>query len=317
MAVFTKLNRDEINNFISGYDLGNLDTFSEIVEGIENTNYKVVCNGVPYILTIFERRVNNEDLPFFIELKIFLNKNNFKCPQPIKNRKGEIINSLKNKKAVITSFIEGKKIQAPNKNDCYEIGKIVGQLHHCSSNFNKKRYNSLNISELRNIFNKCKNENNEEFNEIYDTLDIEIKFLEKAWPINLPSGIIHADLFRDNVFFDKGQITGVIDFYFSCNHYFLYDLSIVINDWCFENNGGSFNKDLFDSVMRGYNLSRNLEKSEIEAFNLILRVAAVRILVTRLHDCIFHPNDAVVVKKDPYQYLNILQWHHLNKVLEL
>ena len=152
------------------------------------------------------------------------------------------------------------------------------------------------------------------FNEVYNTLDIEIKFLEKAWPKNLPSGIIHADLFRDNVFFDKGQITGVIDFYFSCYHFFLYDLSIVINDWCFENNGSSFNKDLFNSVIQGYNLSRNLEKSEIEAFNLILRVAAVRILVTRLHDFIFHPNDAVVVKKDPYQYLNILHWHQLNKV---
>ena len=314
MAVFTKLNRDEINNFISGYDLGNVDTYSEIVEGIENTNYKVVCNGVPYILTIFEKRVNDEDLPFFIELKIFLNKNNFKCPQPIKNKKGEIINSIKSKKAVIISFIKGKKINVPNKNNCYEIGKIVGQLHHCSSNFNKKRYNSLNFSELRKIFNKCKNENNEDLNEIYNTLDNEIKFLEKVWPKNLPSGIIHADLFRDNVFFDKGQITGVIDFYFSCYHFFLYDLSIVINDWCFENNGSSFNKDLFNSVIQGYNLSRNLEKSEIEAFNLILRVAAVRILVTRLHDFIFHPNDAVVVKKDPYQYLNILNWHQLNKV---
>ena len=115
-------------------------------------------------------------------------------------------------------------------------------------------------------------------------------------------------------FFDKGKITGVIDFYFSCYHFFLYDLSIIINDWCFENNGNSFNKDLFNSVIQGYNLSRNLEKSEFEAFNLILRVAAVRILVTRLHDFIFHPNDAVVVKKDPYQYLNILNWHQLNKV---
>ena len=143
MAVFTKLSKTEIENYLGLYDIGSLNQYSEIVEGIENTNYKIICNGTPYILTIFEKRVNEDDLPFFINLKLYLNQNNFKCPRPIQNRNGEIINSIKNKKAVIISFIEGNKIDKPNINECNEIGKMLGNLHNLTINFNESRQNSL------------------------------------------------------------------------------------------------------------------------------------------------------------------------------
>ena len=154
MAVFTKLDQIQIAEFVDTYNIGKLNEYFEIIEGIENTNYKIICNGKPYILTIFEKRVNEKDLPFFMDLKLYLNNHNFKCPQPIKNKNEEIINSIKDKKAVIISFIDGKKVELPNKNECYEVGKMIGNLHDLSKNFMKKRENSLNIKELKKIFIK-------------------------------------------------------------------------------------------------------------------------------------------------------------------
>ena len=317
MAVFTKLSKTEIEKYLGLYDIGNLDHHSEIIEGIENTNYKIICNGTPYILTIFEKRVNENDLPFFINLKLYLNQNNFKCPKPIQNRKGEIINSIKNKKSVIISFIEGNKIDEPNINECSEVGKMVGNLHNLTLNFNQSRENSLDVKEWKNLLTKCIKIEDKKFNILCQELENEIDFLEGSWPKNIPSGVVHADLFKDNIFFKDEKITGVIDFYFSCYHFFLYDISIVINDWCFEKNGKIFRNEYFEAILSGYNKYKKLSEQELESFNIMLRVAAVRILVTRLHDYIFHPEDAIVIKKDPYQYYNILKWHQNNNVMKV
>jgi len=317
MAVFTKLSKTEIENYLGLYDIGSLNQYSEIVEGIENTNYKIICNGTPYILTIFEKRVNEDDLPFFINLKLYLNQNNFKCPRPIQNRNGEIINSIKNKKAVIISFIEGNKIDKPNINECNEIGKMLGNLHNLTINFNESRQNSLDIKEWKNLLSKCTKNEDKKFDIILKEVENEIDFLESVWPKNIPSGVVHADLFKDNVFFKDEKITGVIDFYFSCYHFFLYDISIVINDWCFDSNGKIFNYEYYKAILNGYNEHKKITQQEIDSFNIILRSAAVRILVTRLHDYIFHPKDAIVLKKDPYQYYNILKWHQNNNVMKV
>ena len=317
MAVFTKLEEEEIKNFISIYNIGNLDKYDEIVDGIENTNYKIICNGKKYILTIFEKRVDEEDLPFFIDLKLYLSANNFKCPEPIKNKAGGIINTLKDKKAIIISFIEGSKINIPTSKQCEEVGKMLGDLHNLTANFKQKRENSLGIDEWKKLFSKCENHQEKKFDELIFDLKNEIIFLEKVWPINLPSGIIHADLFKDNIFFKEDEITGVIDFYFSCYHFFLYDIAIVINDWCFLENGKVFKYEFLNAIIRGYKSKRNIEVEEIDLINIVLRAATVRILVTRLHDYIFHPKDAIVIKKDPYQYYDILKWHQNNKLLNI
>ncbi len=314
MAVFTKLNKSEIDNFLKTYDIGELDNYTEIIEGIENTNYKIICDSVPYILTIFEKRVRDEDLPFFINLKLYLSENNFKCPIPIKNKDGIIINTLKNKKAIVISFIEGKKISQPDIEECKEIGQIVGDLHNLTKNFKFKRENSLGTEEWKNIFNKCEHNAEKQFHEIIIALKNEINFLEKSLPKNLPSGIIHADLFKDNIFFKEKKIVGVIDFYFSCYHFFLYDIAIIINDWCFDENGKEFNQECLNSIIKGYNVKRNFTIEEKNTLNIVLRAATVRILITRLHDYIFHPKDAFVVKKDPFQYYNILKWHQNNNI---
>ena len=317
MAVFTKLNKEEIQEFLNIYKIGNLENYNEILDGIENTNYKIFCDGIPYVLTIFEKRVKEEDLPFFMELKLYLNNNNFKCPQPIKNKEGRIINSIKNKSAVIITFIEGKKIDTPNISNCVEIGKMIGNLHNLTTKFSKKRKNSLDIQEWKSLFKKCEAKNDKEFDPILINLKKEIDFIEKSWPKNLPSGVVHADLFKDNIFFEKEKISGVIDFYFSCNHFFLYDICIVINDWCFDKNGKTFNKTFFKIIIEEYNKKRILRLEELKTFNIILRAAAVRILITRLHDYIFHPKDAIAIKKNPYQYYNILKWHQNNISIKL
>ncbi len=317
MAVFTKLNKNEIKDFVNLYNIGDLDNFNEILEGIENTNYKLICNGIPYILTVFEKRVKEEDLPFFMNLKLYLNNNNFKCPEPIKSKEGIIINSIKDKKAVIISFIDGKKVNMPTINECNEVGIMVSNLHNLTSRFNEKRENSLGIAEWKKLYKKCQSESIDEFKILLNVLNDEINFIEKSWPTSLPSGIIHADLFKDNIFFKNERIAGVIDFYFSCNHFFLYDICIVVNDWCFKENGKVFDYKLFQSLINGYYSKRKLTDKELDFFNILLRAASVRILITRLHDYIFHPEDAIVLKKDPYQYYNILKWHQNNKKLKI
>ena len=252
-----------------------------------------------------------------MDLKIYLNQNNFFCPKPITDNSGNIINSIQNKKAVIISYIEGNKKSSSGKEECKEIGKMLGKFHNITHNFNKKRINTLGLNEWKQIFTKCKNEDKKKFKEIYDNLEKELIFIENNWPINLPKGIIHADLFKDNIFFLDNKISGVIDFYFSCYDFYLYDISIVINEWCFEKKEKLFNKNFFDAFISNYNSQRKLLEEEISSFNILLRAAAVRILVTRLHDFIFHPNDAVVIKKDPIEYFKILRWHQENSVFQL
>ena len=317
MAVFTKLKEKEIKEFISAYPLGNLDQYIEILEGVENTNYKIICNDIPYILTIFEKRVKENDLPFFINLKFYLNENNFNCPTPIKDLNGNVINTIQNKKAVIISFIEGKKLIKPNLNHCEEMGKIIGKFHNLTLNFKEKRGNSLDIKELKRIYEKCENNNLNNFKEIIKDIKKEIEYVEKFWPTNLPSGIIHGDLFKDNIFFKNNKISGVIDFYFSCYHFYIYDLAILINDWCFDIEESNFNELFYREILKGYNSKRKLQDNELSSFNILLRAAAIRILITRLHDDIFHTSDAIVVKKDPHQYYKILKWHQRNSVNDL
>ncbi|MAV63707.1 MAG: homoserine kinase [Candidatus Marinimicrobia bacterium] len=316
MAVYTKLSKKEIELFLQNYSIGTLNYFEEIVEGIENSNFKIVCNNMPYILTIFEKRVNEKDLPFFVDLKFYLNDNKFLCPRPVNDIKGNTINEIKSKKAIIVTFLDGEKIYYPTPDHCEKIGKVTADLHLISSNFQIKRKNSLGLDEWKKIFEKCKTKKIEKFINIFEYLENEMILLETNWPNQLPSGIIHADLFKDNVFFKNNHVSGIIDFYFSCFDFFIYDLAIIINDWCFDKKEKKLNKNLFKSFISGYLSKRKINNEELNSLNILCRAAAVRILVTRLHDYIFHPNNAIVVKKDPFEYYNILKWHKENNLLQ-
>ena len=316
MAIFTKLIKDDVENFLKDYSIGNLLSFEGIVDGIENTNYKITTSSHNYILTIFEKRVNPKELPFFMNLQKDLVAHGFDCPLPIENNNGSTINIIKGKSAVIISFLDGKKLDSIKPINCREVGSIIARFTNITKSSKLKRENSLGLKSWKNIFEKCKRNHNKSYYEYFETLERELSFLKNNWPVNLPKAIIHADLFADNIFFIENKISGVIDFYFSCEDFIAYELALAINAWCFDLNEGFQSKN-YASLFKGFNEHATLNKGELNAMNILLRGAAVRILVTRLHDKIYHPSDAIVIPKDPEEYLYILKWHQENTKINL
>ena len=313
MAVYTSVKKSEIETYLMDYDIDKLVFFEGIVDGIENTNFKIVTQKGEYILTLFEKRVDPNDLPFFMNLQKHLSNNGFNCPLPIENTDKVVINSLCNKKSIIISFLRGKKINKPNKNHCFELGKMISNFQIITKTFKETRKNSLNVEKWISIYKKCLKAKNNDYMDLYNGIDNELVYLEKKWPKNLPSGIIHADIFQDNVFFDKENFSGLIDFYFSCNDFYAYELAITTNAWCFDSKN-NFNINNFYSILDGYKINSVFSEDEKNHFNTLLRGAAMRILITRLHDQIFHPDGAMVVPKDPIEYFKILKWHQNNSV---
>ena len=315
MAVFTKLEKNEIEDFLKDYSIGNLISFEGIIKGTENTNYKIITSKNKYILTILEKRVQPEDLPFFMDLQNELAAHGFDCPLPVKNNKKSIINKLKDKNAVIITFLQGENLTNVMPEHCHELGLKIAQFTNITKNLNLSRPNSVGYKTWVSIYENFKNINNESYQEYFQILSKELIFLKNNWPINLPTAIIHADLFIDNILFIKNKISGIIDFYFSCNDFIAYELALTINAWCF-NDDLTFNYKNYNSLMMGFENISSLNIEEKASMNVLLRGAAVRILVTRLYDKIFHPDDALVKLKDPQEYLNILKWHQQNTQID-
>lgn len=316
MAVFTELNKQDIEDFLKDFTIGDLISFEGIVKGTENSNFKIITTKNKYILTILEKRVVEEDLPFFMTLQNKLIEHGFNCPKPIKNNKNLVINKLKNKYAVIISFLDGENLSTIMPENCYELGSKIAEFTNITKKLKLLRANSLNYDSWVKIFESFKNINDNSYEEYFAVLNEELIFLKNNWPNNLPTAIIHADLFVDNVLFQNNKISGIIDFYFSCNDFIAYELALTANDWCF-NKDGTFNLDNFNSLIMGYNNITTLNSEEKASMNVLFRGAAVRILVTRLYDKIFHPNEGLNELKDPEEYLKILKWHQKNKDLVL
>ena len=315
MAVYSTIEERELKTFLKEYDVGNLTKYDGILEGIENTNYKISTSKKNYILTIFEKRVSAKDLPFFINLKNHLVKKKFSCPKPISNKKNITLSILKNKPCLLVSFLEGSKVKNVTNNHCEQVGEILCKLHIESGDFGEKRVNGMGLKEWENIFNKCSNLNNTNYNEFLRKIEKELIFLKANWPQKLPKGIIHADVFQDNVFFNNNKFSGLIDFYFSCNDFLSYDIALTINAWCFNNNG-TINKEKFRSLIKGYENLRILEEREKKNLSILLRGSALRILLTRFHDSIFHAEGAYVKPKNPKEFENILNFHQNNNIIK-
>tara|TARA_B110000438_G_C15791794_1_gene641022 strand:- start:367 stop:1323 length:957 start_codon:yes stop_codon:yes gene_type:complete len=313
MAVYSPITKIELESFLKQYSIGSLITFEGILEGIENTNYKIKTSNNMYILTIFEKRVNPDDLPFFINLKNHLSKKKFECPKPISNKEGKYINFIKNKYCIITSFLDGKKTSAVKNDHCKQVGEMLALFHQKSKDFKETRNNTMNQKQWKNLFLKSKKVPNNKFHEIMSNIENELIYLKKIWPKNLPKGIIHADVFQDNVFFKKNKISGLIDFYFSCNDFFAYDLALTINAWCFDNQF-NFEEKKFLHLIKGYESLRKLELIEKKNLSTLLRGGAIRILLTRIHDLLHHPDGAYVEPKDPKEFIYILQFHQNNNL---
>jgi len=234
MAVYTKLSESKLKEFFSKYNLGKLLNYSEIKEGIENTNYFIQTEKGKFILTLYEKRVEEKDLPFFISLMKNLFDKKFPSPEPIINKNGNYISEISEKKAAVVSFLEGKSKKILNPNDCYEVGINTAKLHLITKNLTGKRENKLSINSWRQIYNNVKKDCSKIHLKLPEVIEKNLDIIEKKWPKNIPSGIIHADLFSDNIFFKENKVSGIIDYYFSCYDFYAFDIAICLNALCFE-----------------------------------------------------------------------------------
>ena len=311
MAVYTKLNQNKIEEILLSYNLGKLDSFKGIEEGIENTNYFLSINKKKFILTIYEKRVKSKDLPFFSNVMSSLNKSDFKCPAPISNNNNSTVTDFKGKKLMIVSFLEGKAKRNLSPVNCRAIGAETAKMHNLTSNFNLKRQNDLSIKSWRSLFDSVKDQCTKIHKDLPTLIEENLVDVEKNWPSDLPKGIIHADLFHDNIFFDKDNFSGIIDFYFSCEDFFAFEIAICFNALCFDGakDNLSFNVTKAKNFIDGYSSIRKLSELERQSIKVLSQGAALRFLLTRVFDALNTVEGAIVKVKDPMEYLKRLEFH--------
>jgi homoserine kinase type II len=308
MAVYTKLEHQEVRQFLEQYNINNFKDYKGITEGVENTNYLIKTSEQDYILTIYEKRVDENDLPFFIKLLSYLSENKFPCPKPIANKNNEKINRIKNKNAALVTFLNGQSKNKITSEECFEIGKITAQLHEITKKFDINRKNNLSIENWESIFEKTIKQKIDLDESIIKKTKNYLNFLKDKWPKNLPQGIIHADLFPDNIFFANNKVSGIIDFYFACNDFFAYEIAICINSLCFDNNS-TFNMTKAKNLIDGYTSIRTLSEDEKKYLPILSMGAAMRFFLTRLYDFYHTDNKADVKIKDPFEYLKKIEFH--------
>ena len=308
MAVYTEVSDQELTTFLRGYDIGRAVSLKGIAEGVENSNYLLRTDQDSFILTLYEKRVAPEDLPYFLGLMDHLAAEGITCPTPIHGRDGEALRGLCGRPAAIISFLEGLWSRRIETLHCALLGEAMAKMHLAGNSFAMKRENSLSVAGWHSLFESCRKRAHEIQDGLEGIMEEELARLEESWPVDLPTGIIHADLFPDNVFFLDDGLSGLIDFYFACNDFLVYDLAICLNAWCFEEDS-SFNVTKARRLLDGYNGVRPLEKREIEALPLLARGSAMRFLLTRLYDWLHHPEGAMVSPKNPREYLSKLRFH--------
>ena len=308
MAVYTDVSDEELEAFVATYDIGEVQSCKGIAEGVENSNYLLQTDRGNYILTLYEKRVDPKDLPFFLGLMDHLATQNFPCPTPIHDRDGKALRKLCGRPAALTSFLSGLWPKRVDPDHCKGVGGIAAKMHLAAEGFEPTRKNGLDRAGWQELFTQTKERANEIQTGLATKIETELAFLEENWPNALPSGIIHADLFPDNVFFHQSDLSGVIDFYFACNGSFAYEIAICLNAWCFEDDS-SFNGTKARNLIEGYTAIRALDPAEIAALPLLARGSALRFLLTRLYDLLNHREGALVNPKDPLEYLKKLQFH--------
>ena len=308
MAVYTDVPAEELTLFLCDYDLGELLAYKGIAEGVENSNFLVHTGRGYFILTLYEKRVAPGDLPFFLGLMEHLANKGLTCPQPVKNRRGAVLGTLGGRPAAIVTFLEGMWIRHPSAGHCSAVGEAVAKLHRAGADFPLTRANALSVAGWRPLFQAAAARADEVRDGIKEALDAELSFLERAWPTDLPRGVIHADLFPDNVFFLHDSLSGLIDFYFACTDTLAYDLAICLNAWCFEADH-TFNITKGRALLEAYRRVRPLSRAEREQLPLLARGAALRFLLTRLVDWLDVPPGALVKPKDPLEYFRKLRFH--------
>ncbi len=308
MAVYTDVSTDDLARFLATYDIGDLLSYKGIAEGVENSNFLVHTSQGNFILTLYEKRVAEQDLPFFLALMEHLAARGLNCPQPVKNRQGVALGVLAGRPAAIVTFLEGMWMRRPSARNCAAVGEALAKLHIAGGDFTMKRVNALSVANWRPLFEHAGPRGDDVHPGLCDEIAKELTVLEKSWPRDLPQGVIHADLFPDNVFFLGDKLSGLIDFYFACTDTLAYDVAICLNCWCFEPDA-SFNVTKGRALLKAYQAVRPLSQAERDALPMLARGAAMRFLLTRLVDWLSVPEGALVKPKDPLEYLRKLRFH--------
>lgn len=311
MAVYTTLTDEEIAGFIARYGLGDVISAAGITEGIENTNYFVETSEGKYILTLFEQRAHPEELPYFVHLMQWFAARGIPCPLPVAREDGGVLGALKEKPALLVTFLEGSGVGSVRMEHLPQLGKLVADMHITGMDFPHRRENALSLGGWEQLIRKIGTDADSIEPGLTDIISEEYNYLSEHWPSGLPSGPVHADLFPDNVFFlrDRGsfKLSGVIDFYFACHEMWAYDMAVCVNAWCFDDRHRMV-PDRVQALMAAYNDIRPMNDEENAAMPVLLRGAALRFLLTRTYDWVNTPKDAQVVKKDPLEYRAKLQF---------
>lgn len=307
MAVYTEISDDDLNRFLVDYEVGELLSFKGIAEGVENTNYYVHTSAGPYILTLYEKRVAATDLPYFLGLMDHLASHGITCPTPVRNRYGQLLDEICGRPAALVSFLDGVWIRKPEAHHCASLGEALARLHLAGADFPMHRPNTLSVAGWRALAGALGPRADDITPGLADAIAEAIS-RQAIWPEGLPKGVIHADLFPDNVFFIGNRLSGLIDFYFACNDYFVYDVAICLNAWCFEKDA-TFNLTKGQALLSGYHRVRPLTDPEIAALPQLAAGAALRFLLTRSYDWLHTSPTALVTRKDPLPYLRRLRFH--------
>ena len=308
MAVYTHIDDEELATLLSRYDIGELLSFAGIAEGVENSNFLLRTSTAHFILTLYEKRVNKDELPFFIGLMQHLSAQGLACPVPIADRNGNILQECAGRPAAMVSFLDGTSQKYPNVAKCRELGRTLGQFHTLSEGFELTRQNGLGPEAWRPLLDSVDGD----LSDMPDNLRADAKQhlfeIISNWPHQLPAGFIHADLFPNNVLFVGDKLTGVIDFYFACHDLYAYDLAVCLNSWCFDGDG-SFNITKSAAILEGYQSVRPLDEAEKQALPILCSGAAMRFFLTRLYDWLNTPEDALVKPLNPMEYWQKLRVH--------
>ena len=308
MAVYTEVSDDELGAFVASYGLGSLVSYKGIAEGVENTNYLLNTERGRFILTLYEKRVAPQDLPFFLGLMEHLARSGINCPTPVRDTEGRNLRELAGRPAAIVTFLDGVWPRRPRAEHCAEVGGALAGLHLAGKTFAMRRENALGLAGWRPLFEKFRARADEIAPGLEALIARELDHLETAWPRALETGVIHADLFPDNVFFLGDRLSGLIDFYFACTDALAYDVAVCLNAWCFEPDG-SFNLTNGRRLLDAYSAVRPLVAMERDALPILCRGSALRFLLTRAYDWINTPPDALVQRKDPGEYIRRLRFH--------
>jgi homoserine kinase type II len=308
VAVYTDISETELSAFLSRYDIGELLSYKGIAEGTENSNFSLHTSTGPYFLTLYEKRVEAADLPFFLGLMEHLAQKGLSCPLPVRRRDGQVIGELAGRPCAVITFLEGMWPRRPTAHHCREVGRALARMHLAGADFPLTRANALALPGWRRLWEAARERADEVEPGLGREVEADFAHLERAWPSGLPGGVIHADLFPDNVFFLGQELSGLIDFYFACNDFLAYDLATCLNAWCFEKDF-SFNLTKGAALLSGYESVRRLEPAEREALPVLARGSALRFMLTRLYDWLTIPEGALVQKRDPMDYVRRLRFH--------